>query len=141
MQQSVYVLVGYPASGKSTWANWFVTTNSNLIILDGDVLKTSKKVEKELMYKLNEGRSVIVDACNHSLKRRSPLIQQCKQRNIPIFAIYFKIPLEVCKARAKIREEQIGKHIPAIAYNKMKKDFVEPSLPEGFLGISFIENF
>jgi predicted kinase len=136
--QKVYILVGLPASGKSTYAKW-LSQGSNSEILDGDTLKTSKKVEQELKYKLNEGKNVIVDACNVSLQRRTPLIKQCKQRNIHVYAIYFKIPLEICKERAKKRELETGKHISTIAYNKLNKDFIEPTLEEGFDGILYID--
>jgi len=132
-------MVGYPASGKSTYAKWLALQLSNCDILSGDVLKTAKKVESELKYKLNEGKNVIVDACNTSLKRRAPLIQQCRQRNITIYGIYFRIPIDVCKERAKQREAAGGIHISSVAYNKLKSEFVEPKLEEGFAGILFVD--
>jgi len=138
--QVVYVMIGYAGAGKSTYAKWLASKLENCAILEGDVLKTAKKVEAELKYKLNEGKNVIVDACNTSLKRRAPLIQQCKQRNLVIYGIYFRIPIEICKERAKQREAAGGPHIPSLVYNKLKSEFVAPTLEEGFAGILFIDN-
>lgn len=137
--QNVFILIGYPASGKSTFARQS-TTNSNgsIIILDGDSLKTSQKVVSELKKNLDAGRSVIVDACNNSVERRNAIIVECHARGIPVYAFYFQVTMEECMQRAKQREDQGGPHISKIAFYTMRKKFILPDMSEGFSGIQVI---
>lgn len=135
-ERVVIVLVGYPGCGKTTFAH---VHYPNYIRLDGDSLKTSKNVVKSLVQALDTTTSgVIVDATNMTIDRRRPLIAECKKRNIKIYCVYFNLSAEICMQRSNLREQQaiqlgqIPKHIPKIAYYKLRSQFVMPTVDEGF---------
>lgn len=139
-KQHVYITISWPAGGKSTFSAALKKVNPNLIVLDGDTLKTKEKVQKELIKALDAGYSVLIDACHTSLSRRTPIIAEAKRRGLEIYAFYITTPFEICMIRNKIREELTGKHVPKVALYMHRKDFVEPSLNEGFTGIVYINN-
>jgi len=137
---SVYIMVAFPAAGKSTFSAALKQVNPNLVVLDGDTLKTKEKVQKELIKALDAGHSVLVDACHTSLSRRTPIIAEAKRRGLEIYAFYITTPFETCMERNKIREQLTAKHVPKVAFYMHRKDFVVPTLEEGFNGIIYINN-
>jgi predicted kinase len=140
MKQTIYIMIGYPASGKSGTSALLKQANPNLVVLDGDTLKTKEKVQRELRKALDGGFSVLIDACHTSLSRRQPIIAEAKARGLEIYAFWITTPFETCMIRNKIREEQTGKKVPKVAFYMHRKDYVEPTLEEGFTGIVIIKN-
>jgi len=148
--QIVIILIGQIGSGKTSYAKHYY---SHFTRLNGDVLKTSKKVVSELKKALDRGENVIVDATNFTLERRRDIISECRVmpnqnpqaqnsfRRLPvkIYGVLFKVGIDECMERAKRREAkgfnddgQPILHIPSIAFYKLNKSYVEPSLSEGF---------
>lgn len=138
----IVVLIGYPGSGKTTYAHsQFDQFSSFTTILDGDTLKTSSKVVSALKSNLDQNRSVIIDATNMSLSRRNPILKVAKDRNIvTIYAVHFTSPIETCLLRVKKREQEGGKKVPPVALYSLKKHYVKPNISEGFLNIVSIDN-
>lgn len=136
--QNVFVMIGYPGSGKSTIAHQIANNNPNISVLDGDALKTSNKVIVELRKRLDAGSSAIIDACNNTLERRQAIINECQARNIPVYGLWIRKSMEESMLQAKKREEAGGPHISKMAFYTMRKNFIEPTLAEGFLGISLL---
>lgn len=145
---NVIVLVGSIASGKTTWAqkNYF-----NYVRLDGDTLKTSAKIIKALKVALSYRCSVVVDATNATLDRRKAILDECQLYAIQtkimvnVYAVVFKTPLPVCMQRRTKREaDKLARgepfvHIPDVAFYALNKKYVEPTLEEGFSGISVVD--
>lgn len=135
--RTVIVLVGYPGCGKTTFAKHYYP---DYIRLDGDSLKTPQKVVKALGTALDTSdKGIVVDATNMSLERRKPIIEECRKRHrINVACVFFQTPMETCMQRSKQREEismangQEPKHIPRIAYHKLKSTHVIPLEVEGF---------
>lgn len=125
----VIVLIGLPGSGKTTWAKYHY---SSYVILNGDVLKTSKNVIKALRESLQGNRNVVVDATNVTKERRKDIISEASKFNAIIYGVIFTASKDICMVRAKTREESGGPHIPRIAFNKLASSYVEPALDEGF---------
>jgi len=141
------MMIGYPGSGKSTLALQLKNGQpvGTVEILDGDTLSTSKKIVKELKRCLDSGKSVIVDACNHTLERRQDIINECKSRNIQVYGLWIMKSMEESMAQAAKREEDLRasgdpnpKHISRIAYYTIRKNYVPPTMDEGFTGITSI---
>lgn len=134
----VIVLVGLPASGKSSFAQTFYP---HFIRLDGDALKSSANVLKALKRALDANTgNIIVDATNRSFDVRKNIIAECKSRNPPVKVIcaWFNVPPKTCVERAKQREANNiaqgldPKHIPPAAIVKMHWQGKDPTIDEGF---------
>ena len=123
------LLCGLPASGKSSSIS---DLGNDAEIVDGDSLKTSQAVVTKVKSLRNCGKSIIVDATNATIERRSPLISLAKEWKIPVKCIWFTLDVKTCVQRSKERHEKGGKNIPKIAIYKINKTFVEPTLDEGF---------
>lgn len=131
---NVYILIGYPASGKTTFAEENLVSE-NCIRIDGDSLKTAERMNIALLKILYSEKSAIVDATNMTLIRRSAIFEALNKFGMKkianVIGIWFQMSLENCYARNRLRK----KPIPKIAYYKLRKDFVEPTLEEGFTEI------
>lgn len=133
MSQTLYITVGLPASGKSTWAKKLVVDNPNTYkrvnkddlraMLDlshwsnGNeqfVLDTRDFIVREA---LKQGKSVIVDDTNLSLKHQERLenIVSHVNRGITIKIVFFDVSVDECIKRdsqrsgsAKVGAKVIG---------------------------------
>lgn len=127
------IMVGPPASGKSTLSNLL-----GYKILSLDILKTNNKLLKELNNNLN--KSVIIDNTNPSKKKRKEYIDILQKNNYNIICVYFDLPEEVYMFLNNYRTNKGEKYIPKIAYNIYNKNFEKPSLDEGFVDIITINS-
>ena len=123
--QEAIIMVGYPGSGKSTFAS---ETFKEYEILSGDKLKTSKKMIKEGLKFLKEGKSIVFDATNGTKAKRAEYINAVNELKIPIRCIYLKTSMEESLYRNSLREHKI----PKIVYNVYKSRFEYPDKNEGF---------
>lgn len=76
-----------------------------------------------------------IDATNLTRKDRRPFIRTAREYNCPIEALWFDVPLSVCKARNAARRRVV----PEYAMDLMAARFVPPSREEGFDGIAKAE--
>ena len=123
--QEIIIMVGYPGSGKSTLA---AEKFKNYEILSGDKLKTSKKMIKEGVKFLKEGKSIVFDATNGTIAKRAEYINIGKELKIPIRCIYLTTSMEESLYRNSLREHKV----PKIVYNVYKSRFEKPDESEGF---------
>ena len=142
----LYVMMGLPASGKSTFADEIATSQNATIIssdalrkewygdenIQGNPTKIFEEMRKRTVSVLENGRSVVYDATNLTLKSRSflrnysPLL---KIRNkIKINGVLCVTPFDVCYERNSKRERVV----PMEAMNRMLKSFTPPMFSEGF---------
>jgi bifunctional polynucleotide phosphatase/kinase len=132
-EQEIVIMIGYPASGKSTIAH-DIFEKAGYVVLSGDVLKTSAKMIKESLQPVKAGKSVVFDATNPSKKKRAEYIAFAKEHNFTlergnIRCIHVATSMEESIARNKQRPED--KIVPRIAYNLYKKNFEDPAENEG----------
>ena len=80
-KQELVIMVGFPGSGKTTLTKNF-EKYSNYSILHGDELKTEAKITKMLTKELEDKKSVIIDATNPSIKKRSTFIHIAHHQKI-----------------------------------------------------------
>lgn len=129
-KQKMYLMVGYPGSGKSTFTRHFFV-NERCVVLVGDVLKTPAKTRKELKTQLGLGFSVVIDATHPTIERRMEYIQIANIFGIPSICVHIDTSYEVSTERNNGRD----KRVPRIALSMYKKRFIEPSIDEGFESI------
>lgn len=138
--QTFFMTIGLPGSGKSTWA----AMQKDCIVLSsddyreklfGDATDQTHNAEvfnalrKDTVKYLEEGRNVIYDATNMSIKDRNSILRDILHLfDVCTIAVVFATPVEVCKERNKNR----SRVVPDFVYDKMIKRFEFPLLAEGF---------
>ena len=135
------ILIGLPASGKSTYAEEI--KNDNTIVLSSDSIRKeiygdesiqgNPKEIFDILYSrmrsaLSENKDVIVDATNINIRDRSLAINIAKEFNSYIKAVVFTTSIEECKER-NLKRERV---VPDFVYDRMTSKFEEPTLEEGF---------
>lgn len=118
------ILVGIPASGKSEYAKTLL--NDNTILLSSDSLRKallgseSDQSNNELVFStlykrakalLIEGKNVIIDATNVSMKDRKRTLCNFQKLDIERIAIFMATPYEVCIERDLNRNRTVGERI------------------------------
>ena len=141
----IIVLVGLPGSGKSTYlARLGVTALSSDTIrgwLADDETDQSihDRVFETLRYMLRQrlalGRPVTyIDATNLRQEERRPYIGIGQSYGCEVEAVFFDVPLEVCRARNAARHRVV----PEEAMQKMASRLTPPTLAEGFSKVTVI---
>ena len=136
---NVYILVGLPASGKSTKAKELpgVVLSSDSIRAElygseeeqGNPKEVFDALYQRMEMLLFRDLSVVVDATNINRWERSRAIELAKKWNARnIVCINIDTPLEECKKRNQTRERKV----PEFVYDKMLQKYESPSYDEGF---------
>ncbi|CAG8490528.1 21222_t:CDS:10, partial [Racocetra persica] len=134
------ILVGYPASGKSTFAKrWLV--NDGYVHVNQDALKTKQKCIKACETALKENKSVVIDNTNPSIEGRKQYIDIAKQYGVPVRCFWFQASEALARHNNMYRyfiSTNEVRPLPEIAFNVYKSKFSEPKLEEGFQEIKHI---
>lgn len=153
-EQKVIILIGPPASGKSTISKYILKTYENMVHINQDKCITKNKCFNKFKNTLQNGQSVILDNTNPSKKIRNEYIKEAFNIN-PYIYIYF-IHMNTFNNKQKNRNlyehlnvyrERIEniKKIPNIAYNIFYKNYEIPEnseIPEkNIIQIPFIPKF
>ena len=138
----ITVMVGLPASGKSTYARE-LAINTDAYLLSSDKIRKElygdesiqgnpKEVFSVLFNRMTEqlgqGRDVVVDATNINRHDRLTAIKLAKDFGERIRAVVMETPIAVCVRRNDARERKV----PDYVFDKMIARYEEPTLSEGF---------
>ena len=141
MKSTLFMLIGLPASGKSTFAK--TLENESTIILSSDKIReevlgsesdqsNNKLVFKVLYEKLRKalagGKNVVLDATNITKKNRAQALKAIEDIDAIKYAIVLKTNPETCF----IFDEQRERHVSKEIIEKYAKIFEYPSIDEGF---------
>lgn len=131
----VVLMVGLPASGKSTIAK--INYPYHRFISLDEIGNHSRSVEEELIEQnLAKGNSVVVADTNLTREIRAKHIQIARKYNAHASAVFLNLPIDVILKRNGNRE----KPIPEASIFKMRNDLELPSYDEGFDQIRIISS-
>lgn len=145
------MMVGLPASGKSTYAKK-LAGEENAIIHSSDALRAElfgselnndnnsllfKELHKRILNDLSEGKNVIYDATNIDYKHRKAFLESIKKFNCEKKCIVMAIPYEDCLKYNILRE----RNVPEEVIKRMYQNFNMPRPCEGWDSIRIIRNY
>ena len=152
MNNTLYITVGLPGSGKSTYVKNFIK-DKEIEYLSSDSLRAvyGKSEEDQTVTPLvfghikrkvdeflKDGKNVLVDATSVNRKERSDYINTAKKYGAKVVAIVFKMDRQGLIDRNKKRGEQGGRVVPDFVIDKMLNKFEEPSYSEGIDVIIYV---
>ena len=152
MNNTLYITVGLPGSGKSTYVKNFIK-DKDIEYLSSDSLRAvygkSEEdqtvtplvfghIKKKVDELLKDGKNVLVDATSVNRKERSDYINTAKKYGAKVVAIVFKMNRQGLIDRNKKRGEQGGRVVPDFVIDKMLAKFEEPSYSEGIDVIIYV---
>jgi len=145
MNNTLYIAVGLPGSGKSTYAKNFIK-DKDIEYLSSDELRAvyGKSEEDQTVTPLvfghikrkvdeflKDGKNVLVDATSVNRKERRDYINTAKKYSAKVVVLVFKMDRQGLIDRNKKRGEQGGRVVPDWVIDKMLAKFEEPSYDEG----------
>ena len=135
-------MVGLPGSGKSTKAQELARQYNGIVLSSDTIRKTltgseADQSKNEIVFRelysmmremLKEGKTVIIDATNVSLKGRLHTLRET--RGIPCQKIAYVVntPVDVCIQRDLSRDRTVGVDV----IKKYERSFIPPQYFEGF---------
>ena len=151
----LYMLIGVPGSGKSTWYNKYREGNNNPHVLAStdflidlvaklsnktydDVFKDTIKSAEKTMYELvsisvKNNADIIWDQTNLNRKTRAKKLIMIPDHYEKI-AVFFPVPVDLYD-RLKKRGDEEGKNIPIDIVRNMIDNLEYPQHDEGFTSI------
>ena len=152
MNNTLYIAVGLPGSGKSTYAKNFIK-GKDIEYLSSDELRavygkdeTDQSVtpivfghiKRKVDEFLKDGKNVLVDATSVNRRERSDYINSAKKYGAKVVALVFKMDRNGLIARNKKRGEEGGRVVPDWVIDKMLNKYEEPSHDEGIDVIIYV---
>lgn len=144
-----YMMIGLPASGKSTIARRISESEGAIIVSSDEIRKEMgdendqtnnekvfKEAEKRLKEYLSQGKDVIFDATNINYKRRRDWLNRFNKFDVEKIAVLVATPYEECLERNDKRKRRV----PEGVIERMYFNFYAPQYYEGFDDIQIIYN-
>ncbi len=130
--REIVMMMGYPGSGKSSFAEKTFKDHP-YIIIHGDDYKSESALKKAFKNAIETipDKSIILDATNSNKKKRQIFIEIAQQANLPIRLIHLTTSIEESMYRNLQRE----KPVPKIALYLYRKHFEQPEESEGLYEI------
>lgn len=153
--KTCYVMVGLPASGKSTFIvdmckmdpDAFVYSTDNILeriasqlgknyddVFEKHIKAAQTEADIWLAEAIKNGLNIIWDQTNLGVKKRRGIVQRMKKAGYRIEAIAFRKPdveNDIVEWNRRLHSRE-GKTIPEHIIANMVKSYVEPSIDEGF---------
>lgn len=127
--REMVILVGSPASGKSTFAQ---THFSTYYRINQDQLGTLARCQQHCQQALAEDKqqSIIIDNTNRFMKDREKWIKIAREFELPVRCFYFNVTKDLAFHLNIFRELNAGPSVPAIAIHTFYKYLEQPRVSE-----------
>lgn len=148
---TLYVMVGVPGSGKSTWAyehlnplqaSWISrdAVRFSMVNENEEYFSKEKDVFKEYIRRINtlleDDYNVIADATHITAASRNKLISNITVPDVLLCAVWMDTSLETC---LKHNETRTGReYVPVEVIQEMYRNLEKPTTEEGF-GVIYIK--
>ena len=149
----LFMMIGLPASGKSTLAEQIAKSEDAEIVssdnirkelygdenIQGDNNKVFRILQERIINGLKNNKNMIYDATNINYKRRMAFLQKIRKLKIEKIAIMVATPYEQCLIRNSQRERQV----PEEVIKRMYFNFYVPQYFEGWddIQIKYTNNY
>jgi predicted kinase len=126
------ILIGLPASGKSTFYRERFAGTHDLVSKDAmrNNRQPQRRQERLIEAALAAGRSVVVDNTNPRAADRAPIVATARRFGADVAGYYF--PTEAQMALRRNRARQGRDRVPDVAIFVAKKRLEPPTYAEGF---------
>jgi bifunctional polynucleotide phosphatase/kinase len=143
----VVIMVGMPASGKTTYAELINKQYKSVEIIDKPTQQLCVKQAVKCM--IDKIEIIIISKTNPKSITRKEFITAAKHREYNTVCIHFNLPRELCDhlntTRMRMVYDKSGEHhkIPDVAYNVFNKAYEEPLEFEydAYFRMDFIPSF
>lgn len=140
-QLNVYLLVGAPGSGKSTWGKTFTEQTPNTVRICPDEFRAKfgfgeadqsvsaiafDATRKALGEALDAGKNVVIDATSMYKKSRKDFINIARGRGAKVNAIVFEVSKEILMERNIKRGLEGGRNVPEDVVSRMLMKYQKP---------------
>lgn len=156
MKNKLFILIGTPTSGKSSYIktlnldNTYIASTDNIItslhpnksyneafeIESPNFKKLDKLMMDNIKLSISENKDIIVDRTNMKKSSRAEYLRLCK--DYEKIAIVFLIDENTFLKRNEERFIKEGKKIPLNVWRSMYNNYEEPTKEEGFDQILFL---
>ncbi|KAL8011025.1 putative BRCT domain, HAD-superfamily hydrolase,subfamily IIIA, polynucleotide kinase 3 phosphatase [Plasmopara halstedii] len=127
--QEIIVLVGPQASGKSFFAKQYLDT---YVAVSQDELRSVANCKTKCLEALEKKNSVVIDNTNRDPWTRKEWIAIAQKKNIPIRCFVMDVGKPISMHLNTFRALKKQKNIPPVAIHGFYKNFVAPTVDEGF---------
>lgn len=134
-EQEIIVMVGFPGSGKSHFAESQLKLKGYHLV-NRDTLKTWQKCVEKCRKTLSEGKSVAVDNTNPDKESRKRYIDVATEMGVKCRCFIMNVShahaLHNVKFRHLTRTDKEHKDVNEMVLNSYKNKFQQPTTDEGF---------
>ena len=149
---TLYLTIGAPGSGKSTYSKNFIK-DKDIEYLSSDELRAKfgsgesdqtctnqvfDHIKKKVVEYLEMGNSVLIDATNINKKDRKYYIDIAKQNNTTVIGLVCHATKDELIERNIKRGESGGRNVPIWVIEKMLNKYEPPTTEEGFNEIIYV---
>jgi len=149
-----HLLIGLPASGKSTFAQQLNQQIPNSVIVSTDTIRARLFGEETIQGDWNQIENMVIehvrlaikyeqiviyDATNVQLAWRNSFLDKVSDPNSEWIAWWIKTPVNVCKNWNKYRPRRVPNQIINTYYEYLLES--PPTVEEGFLAVREIESY